>query len=192
MEKMKRLAKLPIEVRQTFLKITDSDLRNVYIKALREEGWTLASISEATGMTRERVRQINSFEEDMTKLDKSFPLPSLPLKVEKAKRTFNEPSPEVLARLLELQPFAQQVRSNAQRFRSEAEEYTSLLWEAHSKQNVPIYRLAKRLGVTNSAIRFRLVRYGYIEPKSGSTSKVYMPINPKNRASVRMYKLPIS
>lgn len=183
MEKIKRLAKLPIEVRQTFLKITDSDLRNVYIKALRGEGWTLASISEATGMTRERVRQINGFEEDMTKLDKSFPVPVLPLKPEKTKRQFKEPSEETLARLLELQPFAQQVRSNAKRFRAEAEEYTSLLWDAHSKQGVPVYRLAKRLGVTNSAIRFRLVRYGYIKPKSGSTSKVYSPINPENRAT---------
>lgn len=184
MEKMKRLAKLPVEVRQTFLKITDSDLRNVYIKALRGEGWTLASISEATGMTRERVRQINGFEEDMTRLDKSFPVPVLPLRPEKTKKEFNEPSPELLTRLLELQPFAQQVRSNAQRFREEAEEYTSLLWESHSKEGVAIYRLAKRLGVTNSAIRFRLVRYGYIKPKSGSTSKVYMPINPKNRAKL--------
>lgn len=184
MEKTKRLAKLPIEVRQTFLKIADSDLRNVYIKALRAEGWTLASISEATGMTRERVRQINGFEEDMTRLDKSFLIPSLPIKIEKAKRKFNEPSEKTLARLIELQPFAQQVRSNAQRFREEAEEYTSLLWSAHSKEGVPIYRLAKRLGVTNSAIRFRLVRYGYIEPKSGSTSKVYSPINPKNRAQL--------
>jgi DNA-binding transcriptional MerR regulator len=182
MEKMKRLAKLPIEVRQTFLKITDSDQRNAYIKALRAEGWTLASISEATGVTRERVRQINGFEEDMTKLDNSFLVPSLPTKPEKIQRKFKEPSPETLARLLELQPYAQQVRSNAQRFRSEAEEYTSLLWEANSKQGVPLYRLAKRLGVTNSAIRFRLVRYGYIAPKVGSTSKVYAPINPKNRA----------
>lgn len=191
MEKMKRLAKLPIEVRQTFLKITDTDQRDGYIKAIRAEGWTLASISEATGMTRERVRQITNFDENLTTLDPSFPLPTLPFKPEKTKRVYVEPSEEILARLLELQPYAQQVRSNAQRFREEAEEYTNLLWETYSKQGVPIYRLAKRLGVTNSAIRFRLIRYGYLAPKAGSASKVYSPINPKNRATGKMYKLPI-
>jgi len=191
MEKMKRLAKLPIEVRQTFLKISDADLRNVYIKALRKEGWTLASISEATGMTRERVRQINAFE-DLATLDKSFPIPSLPIRPEKIKKQYAEPSVGTLERLLELQPLAQQVRSSAKRFREEAEEYTQLLWEAHSKQGVALYRLAKRLGVTNSALRFRLIRYGYIKPKTNSTSKVYSPIDPKNRATKKAYTLPNS
>jgi DNA-binding transcriptional MerR regulator len=179
MEKVKRLAKLPPDVRQSFLKIRDVEQRNAYIKALRSKGWTLSSISDATGMTRERVRQINTQSEMPTPLDSSYPLPELPNKPEKAKREFVEPSEQTLARLKELKPLAQQVRSSALRYREEAEEYTALLWEAHSKQGVSIYRLAKRLGVTNSAIRFRLIRYGYL--KVDGSSKVYTPINPKNR-----------
>lgn len=132
-------------------------------------------------MTRERVRQINSYDEMATALDDSLTVPELPNKPEKVARVFVEPSPQILERLLELQPLAQQVRSNALRFREEAEEYTALLWESHSKGGVPLYRLAKRLGVTNSAIRFRLIRYGYITPVVESNSKVYSPINPKNR-----------
>jgi len=181
MEKVKRLSKLPPDVRQSFLRIRDVEQRNSYIKALRGRGWTLASISDATGMTRERVRQINSQTDLATPLDESFLVPELPNKPEKVKREFIEPSEQTLARLKELQPLAQQVRSSALRFREEAEEYTALLWEAHSKEGVPIYRLAKRLGVTNSAIRFRLIRYGYIKVKVDSDSKVYAPINPKNR-----------
>jgi DNA-binding transcriptional MerR regulator len=183
MEKVKRLSKLPPDVRQSFLKIRDVEQRNAYIKALRSKGWTLASISDATGMTRERVRQINTQEEMSTPLDNSYPLPELPTKPEKVKREFIEPSEQTLARLKELQPLAQQVRSSALRFRKEAEEYTRLLWDAHSKEGVSIYRLAKRLGVTNSAIRFRLVRYGYLKVNFESNSKVYAPINPKNRAN---------
>jgi DNA-binding transcriptional MerR regulator len=181
MEKVKRLSKLPPDVRQSFLRITDIEQRNAYIKALRGRGWTLASISDATGMTRERVRQINTHADLVAPLDETLPIPELPNRPEKIKREFKEPSEQILARLKELQPLAQQVRSSALRYREEAEEYTALLWEAHSKDGVPIYRLAKRLGVTNSAIRFRLIRYGYIKVNVESDSKVYAPINPKNR-----------
>jgi Zn-dependent peptidase ImmA (M78 family) len=78
---------------------------------------------------------------------------------------------------------AQQVRSNALRFRAEAEEYTNLLWKVVSEEGVTLYRLAKSLGVTHSALRFRLIRYGYIKPSSDVKSKVYQPIAEKNRAA---------
>jgi hypothetical protein len=113
-----------------------------------------------------------------------LPVPQLPVQLAKPKREFVEPSPETLARLLELQPKAQQVRSNASRFREEAEEYTRLLNYANTVEGVTLYRLAKRLGVTHSALRFRLVRYGYIVINTDSGSKVYAPINPKNRFPV--------
>lgn len=184
-KKKKRLVKLPPEVRKAFLGIRDIDKRNEYIKLLRTEGWTLASISEATGITRERVRQIyrepNHFG---VTLEEQVPLPKLPLKPERKAKKKNDPSPERIARLKELQPLAQQVRSNAKRFRAEAEEYTNLLWKVYSEEGVSIYRLAKELGVTHSAIRFRLVRYGYIAPSENAKSKVYQPIAMKNRVIV--------
>jgi hypothetical protein len=110
-----------------------------------------------------------------------FFIPELPVKEVKAKREFVEPSAETLARLLELQPLAQQVRSSSMRYRNEAEEYTKLLYHAYAVEGVSIYRLGLRLGVTHSALRFRLARYGYMpnESASGRTSKVYQPV--KNR-----------
>jgi transcriptional regulator with GAF, ATPase, and Fis domain len=109
-----------------------------------------------------------------------FVVPVPPQHEVKAKREFIEPDPESLARLLELQPMAKQVRSHATRFRAEAEEYTALIAKLHEEDGVTLYRLAKRLGVTHSALRFRLARYGYKLSDSG-VSKVYQPINPKNR-----------
>lgn len=182
MQKKKRLVKLPPEVRAAFKIMEDIDKRNEYIKLLRNEGWTLASISEATGVTRERVRQVclepNHYGDS---LQDSLPLPKLPAKPKKVAKSRPSPSPERLARLKELQPLAQQVRSNAKRFRAEAEEYTNLLWKVYSEEGVSIYRLAKELGVTHSAIRFRLVRYGYVAPSEKAKSKVYQPIAQKNR-----------
>jgi predicted transcriptional regulator len=36
----------------------DRDLRAAYVKALRLKGWTLESIADSLGLTRERIRQI--------------------------------------------------------------------------------------------------------------------------------------
>ena len=107
-------------------------------------------------------------------------IPEPPIKLEKPKPVYIEPSPETLERLLQLQPYAQQVRSNGKKYRAEAEEYTALLNHAHVVEGVTLYRLAKRLGVTHGALRFRLVRYGYKQPIT-ATSKVYNPIVQENR-----------
>lgn len=156
----------------------DPDHRNLMIRSLRAAKWTMQSIANGTGLTRERVRQINLEGEEGEEL---LSVPSPPAKAVKPAPVYVEPSPDGLARLLELQPFAQKVRSNSPRFREEAEEYTKLLWHEHHVNGVTIYRLGKRLGITHGAVRFRLVRYGYITPESG-TSRVYTPINPENRA----------
>lgn len=185
MRQIKKLIHLPTEVRDKFLVVNDVDERNQYIRDLRSAGWTLTSIATSCGMTRERVRQIVAEKSLMTiNLDDSFVIPSPPNYPEKVERVFKEPSPETLARLLELQPLAQQVRSNAMRFRAEAEEYVRLLNHAHTVEEVPLYRLGMRLGVSHSAIRFRLARYGYKTSENGS-SKVYKPIAEKNRVSIK-------
>ena len=92
-----------------------------------------------------------------------------------------EPSPENLARLLELKPLAQKVRYDHTTYRKEAEEYSALIWHVHSVEGVTLYRLAKRLGVTHGALRFRLARYGYKLPKTAK-SPCYTPIKQENRA----------
>ncbi len=168
----------------------DTLVRNSYIAALRHAGWTLQSIADATDLTRERIRQIDvSIGQDLIEQIKmfpeEFPIPDLPTEtVIKYKYQAYEPDAKDLARLLELQPFAQLVRSHSPRYREEAEEYAALLWKVHSQQKVTLYHLAKKLGVTHGALRFRLVRYGYMTPAHGGNSKAYKPIIKKNRAAI--------
>lgn len=165
----------------------DSMTRNAYIAALRYKGWTLQAVGNAAGVTRERVRQIESTIAPSLILEiynfpAEFPVPELPtVSVEKVRYESIDPSPETLQKLKELQPYAQSVRYNSSRFRVEAEKYTALLWHAHSVEKVTLYHLAQLLGVTHGALRFRLVRYGYLQVKTGK-SRCYDPVKIENRA----------
>lgn len=177
---------LPPEVLSSMQAVNDDlETRNLYVAALRLKGWTLASISTATGVTRERVRQIaESADADaLSTLPATLPVPSPPLKTVRPRKQYVEPDPEKLARLLELQPLAQQNRHNSDEYREAAEKYTALVWEVHNEDGVTLYRLAKNLGVTHGALRFRLARYGYKEPQSG-VSKVYTRIMPEHRVKI--------
>jgi len=174
---------LPKEVRKAFTAISSEKDRNAYIKALRERGWTLESIGDCCGITRERVRQISdkiSMSEALRIAVEGYPIPEPPKYPEPEVKDVVLPSKETLDRLLELQPLAQQVRSHGKSFRKEAEEYTYLLNYAHTVEGVTLYRLAKCLGVTHGALRFRLARYGYLTPKTAQ-SKAYTPILSENR-----------
>lgn len=179
---------LPQEVVDAFAKIgTDTLQRNAYIRVLRNNHWSLQSIADAAGgMTRERVRQIveGSYAGSDTALSLTLPTPTPPLKAVKEPKVYTEPSPETLARLLELQPLAQQVRSHSPRYRQEAEEYTALINHAYTVEKVSLYRLAKRLGVTHGSLRFRMARYGYLNSHN-STSTCYKPILDKNRYTLQ-------
>jgi transcriptional regulator with XRE-family HTH domain len=184
---------LPDNVRRILTSLdgkTDALVRNSYIAALRYAGWTLQSIGDATGVSRERIRQIESttsmeLVEQIKMFPNEFPIPALPTEtVIEYKYEAYEPNPETLARLLELQPLAQQVRSHSPRYRAEAEEYAALLWKAHNEESVTLYHLAKLLGVTHGALRFRLVRYGYMKPAKGGNSRAYQPIMDKNRVAI--------
>lgn len=182
---IKKNQRLPEEIRVQFELFSDNQKRDLLIKQLVEANWTYEAISNASGLTRERVRQIANSSAaaalaDEFKYDLGIQIPEPPLAEEKQPREYIEPSPETLARLLELQPYAQQVRANGSKYRAEAEEYTALLNHARTVEGVTLYRLAKRLGITHGAIRFRLARYGYIQPKTAK-SKVYQPIIKDNR-----------
>lgn len=175
---------LPSEVVDQFTHVASDHDRNAYIKALRERGWTLESIGVAAGMTRERVRQISDktpMSDALRVAIEGFAIPQPPIIEEPEARQFIEPTNETLKRLLELQPYAQQVRSHGSQYRKEAEEYTWLVNYAHTVEGVTLYRLAKRLGVTHGALRFRLARYGYKKPTTAQ-SKAYTPILAENRA----------
>ncbi len=168
---------LPNVVLSVFKLQLDRSVRDNYLRELHSAGWTLTAIGEAAGLTRERARQIAK-ESHFT--PSGFPVPVPPRKPVLEKPNYVEPEPELLKRLLELQPLAQKVRFNASSYRSEAEEYTRLLAKCHLEQGVTLYRLALRLGVTHGALRFRLVRYGYL--RTTGKSRSYTPVDRENRA----------
>ena len=162
-------------------------LRDAYIYVLRMKGWTLESVGQALDLTRERIRQLESKAKPLDAIailssPGTYPVPEVPTRiVEEEIVVYTEPSPETLARLIELRPLAEKVRSSSPLGREAAEEYSRLINHAHIVEGVPLYRLAKRLGVTHGALRFRLVRYGYLE--TNGKSRCYKPIITENRYS---------
>lgn len=178
----KRLVKLPPNVSTLLASISDSEVRDDYVRNLRRAGWTLQTISDAIGVSRERVRQICEMPMSDTNVAETYPVPLPPTVQPRMKKEYKEPSPELIAKILELQPFAQQVRSNSTRFRAEAEEYTRLINQARL-EGTSIYKLSTIIGLSPSALRFRLTRYGYMPAPSGSTSLVYRAIRKENRVS---------
>lgn len=172
--------KVPADVVAVFKSPISNEVRDQLIRDLCNNHWTYEAVSAACNITRERVRQICLIEPTDGPIPLPITVPFPPARPERKKPVYIEPAPETLKRLLELQPYAQQVRSNGKAYREEAEEYTKLLNHAHTVEGVTLYRLAKRLGVTHGALRFRLVRYGYKKPVT-ATSKVYTPIVKENR-----------
>ena len=167
--------------------VKEKELRAAYVYALRSKGWTLQAVGDSLGVTRERVRQLES--EAIPELvylvqqaPGSYPVPELPTEevTVYSGAEYVEPKPETLARLRVLQPIAQAIRWDHTKGRAEAEEYTALLWKAHTEEGVSVYRLAKLLGITHGAIQFRFARYGYKETKTGQ-SKAYKVIKRENR-----------
>lgn len=186
--KKKQHIKLPDVVTTALGLTTDKEIRAAYVFALRAKGWTLQAVADSLGFTRERIRQI-SLEASpelvylITQAPGTYPVPELPTITKRVQVGYQhvDPSPEVLARLKELQPIAQSVRWDHSGGRAAAEEYTALLWKAHTEQGVSVYRLGKLLGVTHGAIQFRFARYGYKQSPTGQT-KVYKQIKKQNRA----------
>lgn len=161
------------------------DMLQSKIAALRLGGWTFKSISVPLGVGRERVRQLYAECGDPRRaavdaLDDGFVVPTPPSFPAREKIYRPQTSEAGLNRLRELHPLVRQVRANSKNNRAEAEEFAALLWEEHSKRGVSVYQLAKDLGVTNAAIRSRLIRYGYL--KTDAKSKAYTPIRSGNRA----------
>lgn len=178
---------LPNEVVDAVKTLTgNAPARNAYISALRNKGWSLQSIGDVFNVSRERIRQISSNPSSLSgaSLVETLPLPNPPLKPIKQKKVYAEPTEESLARLKELQPFAQQVRSHSPRYRKEAEEYSALVYKVYKEEGVSLFRLARYLGITHGSLRFRLARYGYITGQN-SNNNCYRPILQKNRYTLQ-------
>ena len=178
---------LPEEVTNNFTGLTKSNLKNLrndYIIALINAGWTNVSVAKSAGLSNEMVRIIRS-KHTAEPVPPTLIIPEVPKHEPKSKSSltiYALPPVELLERLRELKPIAQKVRANSPRYRAEAEEYSYLLNEAHTVYGVSMYRLGKLLGVTTSGLVFRLVRYGY--KTSNGDSRVYRQINASNRRAI--------
>ena len=166
--------------------------RRAYCRLLVEKGWTLQSIADELFITREMVRLYTKHEDsDLFEIVAHLPVPNPPVTTEQVYvRTWVEIDPQVLKRLLELQPLAQLVRSHSPRYRAESEEYTKLIADEIAR-GVLSWKIAKALGVTHSAINFRMTRYGYKPIGTGKT-KAYKPIIASNRTKVVIEPNPTS
>lgn len=184
---------LPTEVVLALKDLRDNKKKEMfadYVELLREEGWTLASIADPLGLTRERVRQIAKSCESI-ELAQNFAeamgwdIPRVPYLAPKYIRKTPvplKPSAETVARLLALKPVASSVRWTSDKGRAEAEEYVSII-AGEIKRGVSVYMVAKALGVTPLAIRSRLSRYGHLPPTEGGSEKYQAMFAPaKHRA----------
>lgn len=140
---------------------------NGYIAALREAGWSLASIGCALGMGREGVRLR---ETAATGVNRTLDVPVLPRKPPKVKRVRPSVPADVLAEMVALREVAQHVNGTTALdapSRAASLRLTELIAEQVTS-GVSMYRVAQQLGVTQRAVRSRLVRHGYATSKGAS------------------------
>lgn len=153
---------LPKEVSEVLVNLSLAE-RRAYATELVNAGWTLQSIGNELGITREAVRLYTLKQHDTEALSKvkSLPIPPIPTKeiyTTRIKRV--QIDPNVLLQLKELHSKAVMVRGKSPKYRDEAEQFTKLAWEQVEK-GITSYALAKAIGISNGALIFRFVRYGY-------------------------------
>jgi hypothetical protein len=183
----KRRERLPQDVTDAFDSI--DQLPNVVLGAyaylLRDKGWSLPAIGAAanysTSYLAKLAQKIGDTAEARDTLS-SYSVETLPVPAPTEPTRPRSPKtlpPEIMWRLNQLHLFAA-ARCGGNKYKSEAEEYTALLWHAHIQYGMSFYRLAKLLDVTAGSIHARLVRYGY-KTSRGSSAAV-KPLKSKTTA----------
>lgn len=152
-----------------------------YCRALKAEGWTLQSIADAKGITRERIRQlVVGYPEVSAPID-HLPVPKLPvIEAVKVVKKVREVPDEVAILLKDLHSKAYWVRGKSPLNREEAERLGEFIWDLIHNQFYSINQVAKAIGVSHLAIRARLVRYGYA--KSDGKTRIFRQLT--HRAKV--------
>ena len=159
-KEIKKCQTLPKEVADIIKGLPMSE-RKAYSKKLVDKGWTLQSIADVLGISRQAVEYSlrgNATAEAQAKAE-TLPIPPLPTK-EIYKMEAVAVDDDVLLRLKELHNKAKLIRGKSKKYRDEAEQFTKLAWEQH-QQGISVYSIAKSLGITTGALQFRFVRYGY-------------------------------
>ena len=161
-DKVKSNHTLPKEVSEVLRSLALAE-RRAYATNLVNAGWTLQSIANELGITREAVRLYTLKKHDTGALANVMPLPIPPIPTKEIYTTRIKRvqiDPDVLLQLKELHAKASMVRGKSPKYRDEAEQFTKLAWEQVEK-GITSYSLAKAIGISNGALIFRFVRYGY-------------------------------
>lgn len=128
-------------------------------------GWTLQSLGDAVGITREWVRRLIQ----SATPDESMDLPDVPMapRAQVAAPKQSKPrlriKPEIADRLREMRRVAATVNGGTPADAPErrvSEELSAAL-DSLVRQGVTVYEIARTLGVTQGAIAGRLARHGY-------------------------------
>jgi len=163
---------LPEVVKETFNKINNSLLRRMYIKALTEKGWTMDSIAEVLGISKQRVHQLEK--KTTYWLGASiFPIPSPPKKEkpELIKRPQKQIRPESLKKLLKLHSI---IKHSKVKHKKERIEFVELIDYINAIEGVSFERIGKKIGLSRGALINRLYRYG--QRKTNGKSKCVLPL----------------
>jgi len=170
----KRNENLPHEVTDAFRSIAQLPrvVSSAYAYLLRDKGWTLRSIGEAADYSGAHIlnltRKIGD-EAAARDILSSYSVETLPIPTPTRRSTSPKTlPPEMMAKLNQLHLFA--AARSGTKYMSEAEEYTAILWHAHSQYGMSVYRLAQLLDVGNAAIYARFVRYGYTTTTGSSAA----------------------
>jgi hypothetical protein len=145
----------------------------VYASCLVRAGWTHRSVSRAAGYYPNWSNDNHIAEDYVESSLRDYRLitglgltvPDVPVKVEPVKRSrvrARSADPDTIRRLKELHAIAKNYRGTPKN-REAAQLFTQMLWRAMQDQGATTYGLAKDLGISHSALQFRLVRYGYKE-----------------------------
>lgn len=169
---------LPTDTAELLKKLSITD-RKAYVKRLYYAGWTYQSIANVFKVSRQAIEQFIKKVDVMSDEVLALPIPEIPSEpIYKVKRL--EVDDDVLVQLKELHSKAKLVRGKGKAYRAEAEQFTQLAWE-QTQKGVSTYSLAKSLGITNGALLFRFVRYGYTT--SEGKSKAFRPLTNREGAT---------
>lgn len=159
---------LPPEVANYLRSLSNTKERYRYATDLVRAGWTLTSIANEIGVTREAVRiGVARYKDYDFTYTQGVPVP--PKRV-KSKSENKKIDSDIAERLLELHSKAKNVRYNHRANRKEAELLTKLIFDLYS-DGYCLKEIANVLGLKQQAgIYSRLVRYGYIESKGNTKS----------------------
>lgn len=131
--------------------------------AARAEGWTLKALAAPLGMSGEWVRLQALVGDPHANMQGIPPLPCRPVVERPPAKVQKFVDPTVAARLLEMYEIAKTVTGGTpvdDPKRAVTVEFTTQL-QALVDDGVTVYRIAKTLGITHSAIYQRLARHGH-------------------------------